>query len=196
MNKMMKSAVARVGYYYDANTNTLYLSTTYNKKRLSYGSDEYKTVREFRSICADLTIEVVKRAPKKKPMSYDMMKKFISVLPTAEEDLKEMERQQMLSVAYKSPYKYMELWFNETYPFHKEMLSEKENGEVEWDVVALMRLADAQKKEKEEAQKAEVPAQNTEVEAQNNIVELHTSEAVEATPEVDESTPEDVAVSA
>ena len=29
-----------------------------------------------------------------------------------EEDLKEMERQQKLSVAYKSPYKYMELWFN------------------------------------------------------------------------------------
>jgi len=195
MNKMMKSAVARVGYYYDANTNTLYLSTTYNKKRLSYGSDEYKTVREFRSICADLTIEVVKRAPKKKPMSYEMMKKFISVLPTAEEDLKEMERQQMLSVAYKSPYKYMELWFNEKYPFHKEMLSEKENGEVEWDVVALMRLADAQKKEKE-AQKAEVPAQTSKVEAQSKIVELPTSEVVEVTPEVDESIPEDVAVSA
>jgi len=184
MNKMMKSAVARVGYYYDANTNTLYLSTTYNKKRLSYGSDEYKTVREFRSICPDLTIEVVKRAPKKKPMSYEMMKKFISVLPTAEEDLKEMERQQMLSVAYKSPYKYMELWFNEKYPFHEEMLVKSDNGDVEWDAVALMRLADAQKKEKEEVQKAEVAAQTPEVEAHSNIVELSVSEVVDTTPEV------------
>lgn len=177
MNKMMKSAVACVGYYYDANTNTLYLSTTYNKKRLSYGSDEYKTVREFRSICADLTIEVVKRAPKKKPMSYEMMKKFISVLPTAEEDLKEMERQQMLSVAYKSPYKYMELWFNEKYPSHKEIQVEKENGDVEWDVVALMRLADAQKKEKAEVQ-AQTSGATSEAVTQSSITELPTSKDV------------------
>jgi len=78
----------------------------------------------------------------------------------------------------------MELWFNEKYPFHKEMLSEKENGEVEWDVVALMRLADAQKKEKEEVQKAEVAAQTPEVEAHSNIVELSVSEVVDTTPEV------------
>lgn len=182
MNKMMKSAVARVGYFFDANTNTLYLSTSYNKKRLTYGSDEYKTVREFRAICPDLTIEIVKRAPKKKPLSYDMMKKFISILPTAEEDLKEMERQQMLSVAYKSPYKYMELWFNEKYPYHKELQVVSDNGEVEWDAVAMMRLANAQKKENE-AQKAEAPAQTSEVETQNNIFELPTFEAVKETPE-------------
>lgn len=195
MKKMISAAVAKSGRYFDVNTNTLYVSNAYNKKRLNYGSDEYKEVREFRTICPGLNIEIVTRAPKKKPLSYEMMRKFISILPTAEEDLKEMERQQMLSVAYKSPYKYMELWFNEKYPFHKEMLSEKENGEVEWDVIALMRLADAQKKEKE-AQKAEVPAQTSEVEAQNNIVELPTPEVVEVTPEVDESIPEDVAVSA
>lgn len=169
MNKMMKAAVARVGYFFDANTNTLYLSTSYNKKRLTYGSDEYKTVREFRSICPDLTIEIVKRAPKKKPLSYEMMKKFISILPTSEEDLKEMERQQKLSVAYKSPFKYMELWFNEKYPFHKEIQVEKENGDVEWDVVALMRQAEALKKE---------------TATRNNIVELPTPEVVESIPEI------------
>ena len=159
MNKMMKSALAKVGYFYDANTNTLYLSTTYNKKRLSYGSDEYKTVREFRSICPDLTIEVVKRAPKKKPMSYEMMKKFISILPTSEEDLKEMERQQKLSVAYKSPYKYMELWFNEKYPYHKELLVE-ENDESKWDSgePALFRLPEDIRREKRERLSAALDA--------------------------------------
>ena len=174
MNKMMKSAVAKSGRFYDANTNTLYVSTAYNKKRLTYGSDEYKEVRELRTICPDLTIEIMKRATKKKPLSYDMMKKFISILPTAEEYLKEMERQQMLSVSYKSPYKYMELWFNEKYPFHKKIQVEKENGDVEWDVVALMRQAEALKKKKE---------------AQNNIVGL-------PIPEVAETTSEDVAQSA
>lgn len=179
MNKMVSASVARFGYFYDANTNTLYLSTTYNKKRLTYGSDEYKTVREFRTICSDLTIEVVKRAPKKKSLSYDMMKRFIAILPTAEEDLKEMERQKKLSVSYKSPYKYMELWFNEKYPFHKKIQVEKENGDVEWDVVALMRQSEALKKEKE-VQKAEVPTQTSEVEAQSNIFELPTPEDVVA----------------
>ena len=184
MNKLIASAVAKNGSYFDPNTNTLYMSNAYNKKRLNFGSDEYKAVRELRNMIPDLTIEVVKRAPKKKPLSYEMMKKFIMLLPTAEEDLKEMERQQKMSVAYKSPYKYMELWFNEKYPFHKELLV----SESEWDVVALMRLADAQKKE-QEAPKAEVPAQNSEVEAQNNIVEL-------PAPEVVDITPEDVAKSA
>ena len=76
----------------------------------------------------------------------------------------------------------MELWFNEKYPFHEEMLVKSDNGDVEWDAVALMRLADAQKKEKEEVQ-------TPEVEAHSNIVELPVSEVVDTTPE-------DVAVSA
>lgn len=191
MKKMISAAVAKSGRYFDVNTNTLYVSNAYNKKRLNYGSDEYKEVREFRTICPELNIEIVTRAPKKKPLSYEMMRKFISILPTAEEDLKEMERQQKLSVAYKSPYKYMELWFNEKYPYHKELLV----SESEWDVVALMRLADAQRKE-QEAQKAEVPAQTSEVETQNKIVELPTPEVVESAPEVVEAPLEDVAESA
>lgn len=191
MNKLITSAVSKNGSYFDPNTNTLYMSNAYNKKRLNYGSDEYKAVRELRTLIPDLKIEIVTRAPKKKPLSYDMMKKFIMLLPTAEEDLKEMERQQKMSVAYKSPYKYMELWFNEKYPFHKELLV----SDSEWDVVALMRLADAQKKE-QEAQKAEVPAQTSDVETQNKIVELPTPEVVESAPEVVEAPLEDVAESA
>ena len=179
MNKMMKSAVAKSGRFYDANTNTLYVSTTYNKKRLTYGSDEYKEVREFRTLCPDLTIEIVKRAPKKKPLSYDMMKKFIAILPTGEEDLKEMERQQKMSVAYKSPYKYMELWFNEKYPFHKELLV----SESEWDVVALMRLADAQKKEQETASAEEaiqaVEEKTSETATKDNIIDMPASDIIE-----------------
>lgn len=177
MDKMISAAVAKSGRFYDANTNTLYVSTTYNKKRLSYGSDEYKEVREFRTICPDLKMEVVKRAPKKKPLSYEMMKKFISVLPTAEEDLKEMERQQKLSVAYKSPYKYMELWFNEKYPHHKELLVKSDDNKVEWDAVALMRLADVQKKEKAEVQ-AQTAGATSEAVTQSGITELPTSKDV------------------
>ena len=177
MNKMISAAVAKVGFFYDVNTDTLYVSTAFDKKRLQYGSDEYKKVREFRAICPDLKMEVVKRAPKKKPLSYEMMKKFISVLPTAEADLKEMERQQMMSVAYKSPYKYMELWFNEKYPNHKELLVKSDDNKVEWDAVALMRLADTQKKEKAEVQ-AQTAGATSEAVTQSSITELPTSKDV------------------
>ena len=180
MDKLMKVALSKVGYYYDVNTDTLYVSSVFNKKRLNYGSNEYNIVRNFREISSDLTIEIVKRAPKKKPLSYNMMEKFITILPTAEEDQKEMERQKKLSLAYKSPYKYMELWFNEKYPFHKELLVE-ENEESKWDVVALMRKAEALKKEKK-AQKAEATAQN-------NISNF-------PTPEVADSASKDVVESA
>lgn len=182
MKKMISAAVAKSGRYFDVNTNTLYVSNAYNKKRLNYGSDEYKEVREFRTICPELNIEIVTRAPKKKPLSYEMMRKFISILPTAEEDLKEMERQQNLSVAYKSPYKYMELWFNEKYPYHKELLVKSDNGDVEWDAVAMMRLAIAQKKEKESAPAEEATqVQTSEPVTKDNIIDMPTSDVIETT---------------
>lgn len=176
MNKMMKSAVAKRGYFFDMNTDTLYVSKVYEKKRLNYGSAEYKTVLELRKICHELKIEVVSKAYKK-PLSYDMMRKFISILPTAEADLKEMERQQKMSVAYKSPYKYMKMWFNEKYPYHKELLVE-ENGERQWDVIALMRKAEGQKKEKESSKVLTVKSEH-----QNNIVEMSSAEDVETASE-------------
>lgn len=177
MNKMMKSAVAKYGYFFDMNTNTLYVSKAYDKKRLNYGSAEYKTVLELRKFCPELKIEALSKAPRKKPLSYDMMRKFISILPTAEADLKEMERQQKMSVAYKSPYKYMEMWFNEKYPYHKELLVE-ENGERQWDVIALMRKAESQKKEKENSE-----AWTVRSEPQNNIVEMLNSKDGETAAE-------------
>ena len=181
MNKLITSAVAKNGSYFDPNTNTLYMSNAYNKKRLNYGSDEYKAVRELRTLIPDLKIEIVTRAPKKKPLSYDMMKKFIMLLPTAEADLKEMECQQKMSVSYKSPYKYMELWFNEKYPFHKELLV----SDSEWDVVSLMRLADAQKKEKEAAPAEEetqaVEEKTSESAINDNIINMSTSDVIETT---------------
>lgn len=65
------------------------------------------------------------------------MEAFIALLPTAQEDLKEMERQRKMSVAYKSPFRYMETWFEKKYPYHKEYMVKDENGEVIWDVANL-----------------------------------------------------------
>ena len=184
--QIINAAIREAGHCVDHN-GILYVSKSFQTNANFYGTTEYRKMNEILAVYPDMKIELY--APtRKKRLTYEMKEAFIRIMPDAEENFAAYTRVRKMSVAYKSPYKYMELWFNEKYPFHKEIQVEKENGDVEWDVVALMRLADAQKKEKE-AQKAEVPAQTFEVEAQNNIVEL-------PTPEVDETIPEDVAVSA
>ena len=172
MTTTMKTAMNKNGYYYDMDTNTLHITKAFDRKRLTYGSEEYKIVRELKSYCEGLEIEVHSRATKEKPLSYEMMKKFIRILPTAKADLEEMERQQKMSVAFKSPYKFMERWFNEKYPYYKEMLVKSDNGEVEWNVLALIRQAKEQveKAAKEEAATKEATEENT-----DKIVEINSA---------------------
>lgn len=135
---MDKMNVFKLGYFYDVDTNTLHMTKAFERKTLQYGSDEFRLVRKLREVCPEMKTEIHTRDGKAKPLSYEMMKKFIRLLPTAEVDLREMERQQKMSVAYKSPYKFMERWFNETYPHHKDLLVKNEKGETEWDVLALL----------------------------------------------------------
>ena len=85
----------------------------------------------------DIKTEIKVRPSKAKPLTYKQMEAFIALLPTAQGDLKEMERQKKMSVAYKSPFRYMEKWFEKKYPYHKEYMVKDENGEVIWDVANL-----------------------------------------------------------
>lgn len=172
MTTTMKTAMNKNGYYYDMETNTLHITKAFDRKRLTYGSEEYKIVRELKNYCDGLKIEAHSRATKEKPLSYEMMKKFIRILPTAKADLEEMERQQKMSVAFKSPYKFMERWFNEKYPYYKEMLVKSDNGEVEWDVLALIRQAQEQAKETSEADAETIETAEETVETTEKIVEI------------------------
>lgn len=154
MNKNMKAVMNKTGYYFDVESNTLYMTKAFERKTLQYGSPEFKTVREIQNLFPDACIEVCTRASKTKPLTYEMMKKFICLLPSAEEDLKEMERKQKMSVAYKSPYKFMEDWFNAKYPHHKELqVKDEKTGEVKWDILAL-------RQEKEDAAEEDDAAAN------------------------------------
>ena len=67
----------------------------------------------------DIKTEIKVRPSKAKPLTYKQMEAFIALLPTAQEDLKEMERQRKMSVAYKSPFRYMEKWFEKKYPYFR-----------------------------------------------------------------------------
>lgn len=127
----------RNGYFFDVNTKTLYMTKAFERKALQYGSEEFKLGKELRKMFPDIKTEIKVRPSKAKPLTYKQMEAFIALLPTAQEDLKEMERQRKMSVAYKSPFRYMETWFEKKYPYHKEYMVKDENGEVIWDVANL-----------------------------------------------------------
>lgn len=134
MEKYMKNGLAKNGYFYDIESNTLYMTKAFDNKAHHYGSEEYKLVRDLRQKFPDMNTEIRARKTKNDRIPYTKMMEFIKLLPTAEADLKKMERQKKLSLAYKSPYKYMELWFNEKYPYHAEYLVKNDEGEIVWDV--------------------------------------------------------------
>ena len=127
----------RNGYFFDVNTKTLYMTKAFERKALQYGSEEFKLAKELRKMFPDIKTEIKVRPSKAKPLTYKQMEAFIALLPTAQGDLKEMERQKKMSVAYKSPFRYMEKWFEKKYPYHKEYMVKDENGEVIWDVASL-----------------------------------------------------------
>ena len=105
----------RNGYFFDVNTKTLYMTKAFERKALQYGSEEFKLAKELRKMFPDIKTEIKVRPSKAKPLTYKQMEAFIALLPTAQEDLKEMERQRKMSVAYKSPFRYMEKWFEKKY---------------------------------------------------------------------------------
>ena len=137
------------GYYYDQNTNTLYMTKAFERKSPQYGSEECKLVLEMKKLFPEMTVEIEVRKAHSK-MTYKQMAAFIALLPTAQKDLKEMEARQKMSVAFKSPYKYMERWFNEKYPYHKEYQVKNENGELVWDIAALCHKAEEEAKDRGE----------------------------------------------
>ena len=125
-------------YYFDVNTHILHMTKAFERQTLQYGSEAFQLVQNLRQMFPDITLEVKGHPARKKPLSYQQMRQFIALLPNAQAGLEEMNRQQKMSAAYKSPYKYMEKWFHAQYPFHEELLVKNEEGETVWDVSALI----------------------------------------------------------
>lgn len=156
--KIIVSALRSNGYYLDVANNTLYMTAPFEKKSNIYGTQEYKLVCEIMSQYPNVQISIQKKS-RKHTLSYDMMKEFISIMPDSETMLKEFERVQLMSHAYSSAYKYVENWFFKKYPHYGEFMVKGENDEVKWDVVALYKKAEEEKKKADAASEAETPVE-------------------------------------
>ena len=136
---LMMNVMNKNGYFFDADTLTLHMTKAYERKTLLYGSPECGMVLDLQRRFPEMTIEVHKRKPSSnKPLPYKMMKDYIAIMPNAAAMLKEFERVQKASIAFKSPYKYVEKWFKNNYPHYENYIERDEDGTVVWKVTEIM----------------------------------------------------------
>ena len=142
---IMESALKKDNYYFDYNTNTLYVTKAFDKKASQYNSAECNTIMSLRQMFSNLTIQIAE-APKSnkkssnkssnketnKHLSYDLMFKYIVRMPNALVLLKEYENVRLMSKCQKSPYKYVCNWFEVKFPNYGKMLNFDEKGELVW----------------------------------------------------------------
>lgn len=145
MMTIMESALKKDNYYFDYNTNTLYVTKAFDKKASQYNSAECNTIMSLRQMFSNLTIQIAE-APKSnkkssnkssnketnKHLSYDLMFKYIVRMPNALVLLKEYENVRLMSKCQKSPYKYVCNWFEVKFPNYGKMLNFDEKGELVW----------------------------------------------------------------
>ena len=157
MNKqIINAAIKQSGHYADTTNGTLYVSKSFQNNANYYGTTEYRKMNEILAVYPDMKIELYV-ATRKKRLTYEMMEAFIRIMPDAEKNYTEYKRVRKMSVAYKSPYKFVEDWFAKQFPYYGEFVVE-ENGEAKWNVVAAFEKA----KEQAEAKKNKMAAKDGE----------------------------------
>ena len=156
MMTIMESALKKDNYYFDYNTNTLYVTKAFDRKASQYNSAECNTIMSLRQMFPNLTVQIAE-APKSskkntnksnsketnKLLPYDLMLKYIVRMPNALDLLKEYENVRLMSKCQKSPYKYVCKWFEAKFPNYGKMLTFDEEGNLVW------------KKEEEDSAKSE-----------------------------------------
>ena len=160
--QIINAAIKEAGHCVDHN-GILYVSKSFQTNANYYGTTEYRKMNEILAVYPDMKIELY--APtRKKRLTYELMEAFIRIMPNAEENFAAYTRVRKMSVAYKSPYKFVEDWFAKQFPYYGEFFVE-ENGEAKWNVVAAFEKAKEQAgaKKKETAVKATETAIEQEV---------------------------------
>lgn len=158
--KIISAAVKQSGHYVDATNGILYVSKSFRANADIYGTNEYHKMNEILATYPDVRIELY-AATRKKRLRYELMETFIRIMPDAEENFAAYTRARKMSVAYRSPYKFVEDWFAKQFPYYGQFLVE-ENGEAKWNVVELYQKA----KEQAEAKKNKMAAKAVETSAE------------------------------
>lgn len=144
--KTKNASLKTAGHYYDFDTNTLYVTKAYLKKAETYGTPECDSLNEMMAQFPGMKIEIHKKTRTNNAISYEMMEGFIRIMPQAEWRMKEYQRIKQVSLAYKSPYKFVCAWFEKQFPYYGKLTEHSEDGTIKWDVVAMYNKASEEAK--------------------------------------------------
>lgn len=112
----------KVGYSYDAISNTLTITADFAKKASQINTAEYRIVRQFRMENPGITIE---RKTNNSNCShagikYEDMERYMSLCRTGETYLRVFQTVKKLSKGQPNPYKYVRHWFDNLFPHYSE----------------------------------------------------------------------------
>ena len=152
-------------YSFDHITNTLTVTAAFLKKAGILNSAEYKIIKDFRADNPDM--KIVKAESSKKNVKHHIkmaqMVQFITVWDSKNKTtyLDQYETVKALSKIQASPYKYVEVWFQKTFPNWQNQVDFNNDG-----TMSFVTKSDEQKKT--DAPTAAAPAENQ----ANNIATL------------------------
>ena len=139
--KLLNASLKAAGHYFDFDNKVLYVTKSYLAKAETYGTVECDRLNEMMAQFPGMKIEIHKKSRTNNAISYEMMEGFIRIMPQAEWRMKEYQRIKQVSLAYKSPYKFVCAWFEKQFPYYGKLTAHDENGTIKWDAVAMYNKA-------------------------------------------------------
>ena len=114
---MAKIRIPSSGYYFDWQTQTLYMTYRFSVKANDMTSDAYAIYERFYE--KHPTMRVVVEKPLKrnsKYIPYPKMIQYIALMDDGVEKLAEFNKVRQASTAQTNPTQYVNQWFKETFP--------------------------------------------------------------------------------
>lgn len=114
---MAKTRIPSTGYYFDWQTNTLYMTYRFSVKANDMGSKEYNIYDQFSARFT--TMKVVVEAPKKRKspyLTFDRMGAYIACQDNAVELMAQLRKVIDEARGQSNPRKFVDEWFRKTFP--------------------------------------------------------------------------------
>jgi len=166
--EMITKALRTAGHYIDIANNTIYVSAAFNKKSEIYGTPECQTMTAILNAFPGIEIQVQTSSRKNSVIPYDLMEKYIKIMPDAAGNLIEFERIKKMSRAYRSAYRFVADWFETKFPHYGELLvKDEKTGKITWNAVEQYKMAQAESKKTAEVEAAAKPVEEKPAESSN-----------------------------
>lgn len=118
---MAKIRIPSTGYYFDWQTNTLYMTYRFSVKANDMTTDAYSIYERFSEKFPCMRV-VVEKPPKRTPkyIPYPKMIQYIALMDDGVEKLAEFNKVRQASTAQTNPTQFVNQWFKETFPDYKK----------------------------------------------------------------------------